>query len=51
MALSEPSSIRSLLLGDLSLGVASIKGGNDPADWLSLDGAELSLKLPRVATK
>ena len=36
-------------LGDLSLVVPSTKGGNEPADWLSLETAEGSLKLPRVA--
>jgi len=43
------SSIGSLVLGDLSLSVASTKAGNDPADRPSLEHAELSLKLPRVA--
>ena len=45
------SSIGSLFLGERSLAVASVKGGNDPVEWLSLESAESSLKRPRVATK
>ena len=43
------SSIGSRFLGDLSLAVSSIKACTEPADRLSLEIAELSLKLARVA--
>ena len=43
------SSMGSRFLGDLSLAVSSIKACTEPADRLSLEITEFSLKLARVA--